>query len=53
MKRIVAIILSVMTLMCFAGCDDKYNDSGSKEDIVATMSTASHLQETQPTPTRL
>ena len=49
-KFLIAMMASVMMLTT-VGCGTEYNDSGSKEDIKNTMSTASNLQENQPTPT--
>lgn len=48
MKKLIPILLAVMLL---AGCDDEPIDSGSKQDIIDTMATASEMQENQPTPT--
>lgn len=52
MKKFIYILMAmVIMLLAMAGCDMEYDDSGSKEDIVHTMNTASSLQEKQPTPT--
>ena len=49
MKKIISIILVVViSVMCFAGCDDM---SGSYVDTQNTIKNASTLQENQPTPT--
>lgn len=49
MKKIICILMAMILMVSLAGCVE-YEDSGSKEDINATMKTASTLQEKQPTP---
>lgn len=49
MKKIICILLAMILMVSLVGCVE-YEDSGSKEDINATMKTASTLQEKQPTP---
>lgn len=51
MKNIIGLCLAIILSVSMAGCGMEYNDSGSKEDVIATMETASNLQENQPTPT--
>lgn len=50
MKKVICILLAMILMMNLAGCVE-YEDSGSKQDVTATMKTASTLQERQPTPT--
>ena len=51
MKRFICVLIAVMLMLSMVGCGSEYVDSGSKEDIISTMKTASTLQEKQPTPT--
>lgn len=52
MKKFMVILMAVVLMMSIVGCDDyEYSDTGSKQDVVSTMKTASTLQEKQPTPT--
>lgn len=52
MKKFICVLMAmIIMLLTMAGCDVEYDDTGSKEDIVSTMNTASNLQEKQPTPT--
>lgn len=49
MKKIISIILVVViAMMCFAGCDDM---NGTYADTQNTIKNAGTLQENQPTPT--
>lgn len=51
MKKYINLLFAMVMVMSLAGCMPEYEDSGSKEDVIATMQTASNLQEAQPTPT--
>lgn len=52
MKKIICMLVAVILMFNMAACGSiEYDDSGSKEDVVNTMKTASTLQEKQPTPT--
>ena len=51
MKRFICVLIAVVLMLSMVGCGSVYNDTGSKEDIISTMKTASTLQEKQPTPT--
>ena len=50
MKKIICMLIAIVMMVSLAGCGE-YEDSGSKQDVTATMKTASTLQEKQPTPT--
>ena len=49
MKKVLCIILAVMFIVCFAGCE--YEDTGAQKDINQTQEVANRLQTNQPTPT--
>lgn len=49
MKKLLCVILAVMCIACFAGCE--YEDTGSTKDIDKTQEVANRLQTNQPTPT--
>ena len=51
MKKFFALFLALMMCLSLVACDVEYEDSGSKEDVLNTIQTASNLQENQPTPT--
>lgn len=46
MKKIICMLMVLVMMMCFAGCED-----GSYQDEVNTRQNAANLQENQPTPT--
>lgn len=48
-KLFLALLLCLSLSLC--ACEYEYEDSGSKEDTMNTIQTASNLQENQPTPT--
>lgn len=51
-SMIVMLVAVAVIAITMSGCGvPEYDDSGSKEDIISTMETASNLQESQPTPT--
>lgn len=50
MKKIIALALAMVMMLSLVACAE-FEDSGSKQDVSATMKTASALQEKQPTPT--
>ena len=50
MKKFIIMCLSLVMVLSVVGCAE-YENSGAKEDVLATMETANNLQENQPTPT--
>ena len=50
MKKFIIMCLSLVMVLSVVGCAE-YENSGAKEDVLATMEMANNLQENQPTPT--
>ena len=50
MKKFIIMCLSLVMVLSVVGCAE-YENSGAKEDVLATMEMTNNLQENQPTPT--
>ena len=50
MKKFIIMCLSLVMVLSVVGCAE-YENSGAKEDVLATMEMANNFQENQPTPT--
>lgn len=51
MKKIIVIILVILAVLSFAGCEENLETGGSKQDVENTKIAANTIQKNQPTPT--